>query len=128
MRASRGPLLGLFLLTAALGSQLPALIRGAAPPETAPKVPDFLGAVRPLLKAYCFECHGTNKRRAGLDLEKVDTHAAALDAASVWGQVGERLRDKDMPPGKSKQPTEGERQKLLAWARHVAQSRVDCGK
>src|SRR5262245_34478660 len=101
MRAPRGPLLGLFLLTAALGSQLPALMRGAAPPAKAPRVPDFLGEVRPLLKAYCFECHGTNKRRAGLDLEKVDTLAAALDAASVWGQVGERLRDKDMQIGRA---------------------------
>src|SRR5262249_38965794 len=76
--------------------------------------------------AYCFECHGTNKRRAGLDLEKIDTHAAALDVASVWGQVGERLLSREMPPGNRKQPPEGERQKLLAWVQHVAQSRVDC--
>jgi hypothetical protein len=125
MRAPAWPLLGLFLLTAALGSQRPARVKGAAPPGKAARAPDFLGEVRPLLKAYCFECHGTNKRRAGLDLEKVDTHAAALDA-SVWGQVGERLLSKEMPPGKRKQPTEGERQKLLAWVQHVAASRVDC--
>src|SRR5215470_12853959 len=125
MRAPPGPLLGLFLLTAALGSQLPARLKGAAPPGKAPNAPDFLGEVRPLLKTYCFECHGTNKRRAGLDLEKLDT-PAALDGASVWGQVGERLRSKEMPPGNRKQPTEGERQKLLAWVRHAAESRVDC--
>jgi hypothetical protein len=127
MRAPPGPLLGLLLLTAAVGSQLPAQPKGASPGK-APKAPDFFGEVRPLLKAYCFECHGTNKRRAGLDLEKIDTHAAAIDGASVWGQVGERLRSKEMPPGNRKQPTEGERQKLLAWIGHVAESRVDCGK
>src|SRR5262249_37314349 len=107
---------------------LPPQGKGAAPPGKAPRAPDFLGEVRPLLKAYCFECHGTNKRRAGLNLEKVDTHAAALDGASVWGQVGERLRSKEMPPGNRRQPTEGERQKLLAWVQHVAQSQVDCRK
>jgi hypothetical protein len=126
MRAPPGPLLGLFLLTAAVGSQLLAPSKGAAPPGKAARAPDFLGEVRPLLKAYCFECHGTNKRRAGLDLEKIDTQAAAIDGASVWGQVGERLRIKEMPPRNRKQPTEAERQKLLAWAQHVAQSRVDC--
>src|SRR5262249_2218083 len=101
--------------------------KGAAPPGKAPRARDFLGEVRPLLAAYCFACHGTNKRRAGLDLEKI-TPGAALDVASVWGQVGERLRSKEMPPGKRKQPTEGERQKLLAWVQHVAESRVDCRK
>jgi hypothetical protein len=128
MHASPGPLLGLFLLTAGVGSQLAAQPTGAPPQGKAPKAPAFLREVRPLLQVYCFECHGTNKRRAGLDLEKIDTHAAALDSASVWGQVGERLRSKEMPPGNRKQPTEGERQKLLAWAQHVAQSRVDCRK
>src|SRR5262249_1348279 len=128
MRAPPRPLLGLFLLTAGLGSQLPGQGKGAAPPGKAPPAPDFLGEVRPLLKAYCFECHGTNKRRAGLDLEKIDTHAAATDGASVWGQVGERLRSKEMPPGNRKQPTEGERQKLLAGGRHVAESRGEWGK
>src|SRR5262245_54492349 len=114
MRTPRGPLPGLILLAAVLGSQVPAQEKGAPPPAKAPKAPDFLGEVRPLLKSYCFECHNTNKRRAGLDLEKIDTPAAALDNATVWEQVGERVHSKEMPPGKRKQPTEGERQKMLA--------------
>src|SRR5438045_532581 len=110
MRASRVSLFGLFLLTTIVGSRIPAQEKGTPSPGKAPRAPDFLKEVRPLLKSYCFECHSTTKRRSGLDLEKFATQAAALDGAEVWDQVGERLHSKEMPPGKSKQPTEGERQ------------------
>ena len=70
----------------------------------------YVKDIRPLLKTYCFECHNTTKRKAGLDLEQIDTAAAALDRVELWDQVGERLHAKEMPPAKSKQPTEDERQ------------------
>jgi mono/diheme cytochrome c family protein len=124
MRASRGPLLGPGLLALLLGSQIPAQ-ENTAP---SPAVPDFLREVRPLLRSYCFECHSTNKRRAGLDLEKLDTPAAALDFAERWEPIGERLLAKDMPPAKRKQPTEAERQQILAWVKHAAGSQVRCDK
>src|SRR5262245_28275226 len=128
MRTTRASLFGLFLLAASVGSQIPAQEKGTPPPGKAPRGPDYLNEVRPLLKSYCFECHNTNKRKSGLDLEKFATRDAALDAAEVWDQVGERLHSKEMPPGKNKQPTEGERQTLLAWVKHVAESQVDCTK
>ena len=75
--------------------------------------PDFVQDIRPLLKTYCFECHNSTKRKAGLDLEQIDTAAAAIDLHDLWDQVGERLCAKEMPPAKGKQPTEDERQRLL---------------
>ena len=98
------------------------------PREAAHAGPSFTRDVRPLLKAYCFECHNSTKRKAGLDLEQIDTDAAALDGVELWDQVGERLHAKEMPPPKSKQPTEDERQLLLAWVKLAAASRVDYGK
>ena len=84
--------------------------------------------MRPLLKTYCIECHSTNKKKAGLDLEKFETTQDALAHFELWEQVGEHLRTKAMPPPKKKQPTESERQQLLAWVKHVAQSQVDYSK
>src|SRR5262249_50281576 len=52
--------------------------------EAATKVAAFIDNVRPLLKAYCFECHNANKRKAGLDLEKIDGEAAALELVELW--------------------------------------------
>src|SRR4051812_49130798 len=77
--------------------------------------PAFLQTVRPLLQSYCFECHNANKRKAGLNLEKIETEAEALELVELWGQVGERVTGREMPPSKSKQPGDGDRAKLLAW-------------
>ncbi|HJZ58509.1 MAG TPA: DUF1587 domain-containing protein, partial [Gemmataceae bacterium] len=98
------------------------------PEQPDPTGPDFIQDVRPLLKTYCFECHNTTKRKAGLDLEQIDTVNAALDQVELWDQVGERLRAKEMPPAKSKQPTEDERRLLLAWVKYTAESQVNFDK
>jgi len=87
--------------------------------------PDFVQDIRPLLKTYCFECHNSTKRKAGLDLEQIDTASAALDLHELWDHVGERLRDKEMPPAKGKQPTDDERKRLLGWVKHVADTQVN---
>jgi hypothetical protein len=90
--------------------------------------PAFAQQVRPLLKSYCFECHNANKRKGGLNLEKIETESESLDLAELWDQVGERLKAKEMPPARSKQPRDDERQQLLAWVKLVADSQVSCDK
>jgi hypothetical protein len=95
--------------------------RPAAPPS-------FATHIRPLLKSYCFECHNANKRKGGLNLEKIETESESLDLVDLWDQVGERLKNKEMPPARSKQPGNDERQKLLAWVKLVADSQVSCDK
>ena len=67
-----------------------------------------------------FECKG------GLNLEKFDDDAEALDQVDLWDRVGERLASDEMPPKKSKQPTDDERRTLLAWVRRVDESQVTC--
>jgi hypothetical protein len=94
------------------------------PQDTAPKAPSFSNDIRPLLTTYCVECHSTAKKKAGLDLQKLTTEAAAMEKLAVWDQVDERLRAREMPPAKSKQPSDDERQTLLGWTEHVAQAKV----
>jgi hypothetical protein len=98
----------------------------AQSPNASPAHPAFLKDIRPLLSTYCFQCHNTTRRKAGLDLEKIETESAALDLYDLWDEVGQRLESKEMPPAKSKQPGELERKQLLAWVKHVAQARVNC--
>jgi hypothetical protein len=92
------------------------------------KEPLSFEKMRLVLKAYCTECHSTLKKKAGLDLERFETEKEALAHFELWKQVGERLRTKEMPPAKKKQPTEDERQQLLAWVEHVAQAQVNYAK
>jgi hypothetical protein len=102
----------------------------ARPEEARPRedAPAFVKDVRPLLKTYCFECHNSTKRKAGLDLEEIDSARVALDLKELWDQVGERLQAKEMPPAKSKQPKDDERRVLLDWVKHVADAQVDYDK
>ena len=73
------------------------------------------------------QCHNTNKRRGGLDLEKI-TETGAIDAGEMWDQVRERLVSKrDAAVAKNKKPTESEQKTILAWVKHVADSQVSCG-
>jgi mono/diheme cytochrome c family protein len=95
------------------------------PKDSGANEPISFARLRPLLKTYCLECHNTNKKKAGLDLEKFETEKDALDQFEMWEQVGEHLRTKAMPPPKKKQPTEAERQQILAWVKQVARSQVD---
>jgi hypothetical protein len=111
-------LLTAFAYSSRLAAQTPQ------PSAIAPQAPSFANDIRPLLATFCLACHNTNKKKAGLDLEHLDTDAVALEKPAVWDQVGERLRAREMPPAKSKQPSDGERQKLLAWTAHVAQAQV----
>ena len=90
--------------------------------------PGFTETIRPLLKTYCFECHSSNKRKAGLNLEKIETDAEALDSFDLWELVGKRVQAKEMPPAKSKQPSDGERQTLAAFAKHVTEAQVSYDK
>jgi mono/diheme cytochrome c family protein len=92
--------------------------------ETVPQAPSFGKDIRPLLATYCFACHTATKKKAGLDLDQFATEAAALEKPAVWDQVGERVRAREMPPAKSKQPNDVERQQLLAWTEHVARAQV----
>ena len=96
--------------------------------DAATQGPAFASDIRPLVQKYCFECHSTQKKKAGLDLEAIATDSSPANWPEVWDQVGERLRAREMPPAKSPQPTEVERVKLLAWVTHVAQVQVSCDK
>ena len=119
-------LLGGLAVCCAVPSWITAQQNQPPPKELPLQEAGFVKSLRPLLKTYCFECHNANKRKGGLSLERFDSDAEALDATEVWDQVGERLRAREMPPAKAKQPTEEERHKLLTWTKLVAESRINC--
>jgi hypothetical protein len=96
--------------------------------DAAARVPAFTTTIQPLLKTYCFACHNANKRKAGLNLEKIESDQEALDSFELCEQIGKRLQAKEMPPAKSKQPTADERQTLLGWVKHVSESQISYDK
>ena len=118
----------LLLGVAMLPPWIPAQEKKDQAQQDAPKGPVFAAEIRPVLKKYCFECHSTQKKKAGLDLEGIAADLSPANWPEVWDQVGERLRGREMPPAKNAQPTEDERLKILDWVAHVAQLQVSCEK
>jgi hypothetical protein len=82
----------------------------AVPVQAAPGTVSFETDVRPILKAYCFECHGEGEKlRGGLDLRLAkflrkggDSGPAIAAGKPDESLLLERLRSGAMPPGKKK--------------------------
>src|SRR3954469_21548205 len=81
-------------------------------PARAEEPPTFERQVRPILKAYCLDCHGGGAKLEGkLDLRLRRTAASGGEGgpALVAGKpeeslLLERIRDGEMPPGEKKVP------------------------
>src|SRR5947209_18655655 len=80
------------------------------PVRAADKPVTFETHVRPLLKAYCFECHGEGEKLKGkldLRLARLLARGGESGPAIVAGKQNDsllyqRLRAAEMPPGKKK--------------------------
>lgn len=111
--------LGAALLSGATGTRAAVPPRAAAPaPSPAADLDKRLSAtVRPFLQTYCVSCHGKNNPQAQLDLSGYTSVAAAARNYSHLGLIVERLAAKEMPPPGGKQPSEAQRQAVIAWVR-----------
>ncbi|MGC4014100.1 MAG: DUF1592 domain-containing protein [Luteolibacter sp.] len=83
---------------------------------------DYEKTIRPLMEAYCYDCHGDEEKpKGGVNLERFSSEALALRDRNSWAGVLEKVESLQMPPPKKKsQPTKVEREELLAWIRELA--------
>lgn len=96
--------------------------RGLAQGEAAPANLRFETSVRPILKAYCWQCHGEDQElKGGLDarLARFLLKGGQSGPAVVAGNHAEsliyrRVAAGEMPPGEKKLPPQ-DLQKLAAW-------------
>ena len=74
---------------------------------------DFKKTVKPFLSKYCYECHGSEKQKARIRYDKINSFDEKDHA--LWTLIYEQLNSGDMPPEKSSQPGEKERLQVLKW-------------
>ncbi|MBW3539821.1 MAG: PSD1 and planctomycete cytochrome C domain-containing protein [Planctomycetes bacterium] len=115
------------LLAAALSFLLQSAAAFAETPEpaTPPRAgdgPTFEDDVVPVLAARCFKCHGSEVRKAGLDLRRRfsivkggDSGAALLPGKPDESLLVEMVRSKLMPPEGETPLTAKELQMLVDW-------------
>ena len=70
---------------------------------------EFVRDIQPLLKRYCYGCHGNKRAKAELNLESFGTTPNFFKDGRTWEKVHHMLYQREMPPEKKLQPTEDER-------------------
>lgn len=71
--------------------------------------------IRSFINEYCLKCHGGDKVKGEVDFSLFKTNEDLDTHYRIWETAAELLREKDMPPESSKQPTSQETQIVLDW-------------
>jgi hypothetical protein len=75
--------------------------------------PNLETDVAPVLKTFCFSCHGGAKPKADLALDKLTPHIEKN--AEVWHGVMERISDGSMPPKGKDRPSAAQVKAVSDW-------------
>lgn len=86
---------------------------------------NYAKTVAPLLNQYCFDCHGNGKQKGDLALDQWKSEADAVADRKTWQRVKEMIQGHEMPPKKKAQPTETERDAIVAWVESTV-LKTDC--
>ena len=73
----------------------------------------FRKDVAPFIESYCLECHGNRRSKAGLNFEVAVKKPGDSAFGQKWTAAVANVSAHDMPPEKSDQPLEEERQRFL---------------
>lgn len=110
---------GTIALVACLGpAHSQAIAAGDASTETRRKEAEqvFRKDVTPFLNTYCTQCHGNEKKKAGINFTSMMKRPEAGELRRQWQLALANVRDHDMPPeSAAKQPTEEERKAFANW-------------
>ncbi|MCL4694746.1 MAG: DUF1592 domain-containing protein, partial [Candidatus Hydrogenedentes bacterium] len=90
--------------------------------------PVFETDVLPIVSRYCVDCHNADITRGDLNIERFETTDMALDSIAVWQRIGKRIQNGEMPPKKSDQPTQEERDLFLKWIESLKVDSADCDR
>lgn len=70
--------------------------------------------IRPFLTSYCVSCHGPDKQKADLRLDKLDPDLINGSDADMWQEVLDLINVGEMPPEEArKKPKRSERQTIV---------------
>ena len=115
--------LGFGLALVTLGASiLSAQAPGTRPAHVSASRPEPAFQPPPTFKKYCFECHGGEKHRGDLSIERLIQQSAQTsigDHWDAWDKVVEMIETREMPPEDKAElfPTDAERAATTSWIR-----------
>lgn len=76
---------------------------------------NYKNNVEPLLKKYCYDCHGPKKAKADLRLDELNPDLINGDDAETWREVLDNINLLDMPPKKESQFSAAQKRTVVDW-------------
>jgi mono/diheme cytochrome c family protein len=76
---------------------------------------DYRADIEPILIEYCFDCHGDGMDKGSIALDQHEDLEELLLDRSLWEHVYNNVDGFLMPPGEKPQPSDKDRDKLIAW-------------
>src|SRR5262245_26493022 len=92
-----------------------ALLFGLLPALLPAEEPVPFSRVEPLFRTHCYSCHGVEKPKGELRIDKLDPDLAKGSDRDHWLDVMDRLQFGDMPPEAAPAPKREERALMMAW-------------
>ena len=75
----------------------------------------YQNQVLPLLKQYCSDCHGPEKQKSGVRVDKLDLDFIQGQDRETWHDILDVLNRGEMPPEDELQPSDHDRQVMVDW-------------
>ncbi len=75
----------------------------------------FHASIQPFFKDNCIKCHGPEKSKGKVTLHTIDGDVLVGRDLERWEKILKELKSGEMPPEDEKQPTDAERNALIAW-------------
>ena len=111
---SRLPALRSLGMCAALCFAITVLQAPAAEPVGAVR---FRKQVQPVLKEYCYDCHGDGMKKGGVAFDGFESEQALLASRDLWWRVLKNLRAGLMPPAKKPRPDPQQKERVYNWVK-----------
>ena len=75
----------------------------------------FRKDIRPVLKEFCFDCHGDGANKGGVSFDTFKSDAALLEDHDLWLKALNNVRAGIMPPPRKTQPSAEQKQQIDQW-------------
>ncbi len=84
-----------------------------------PAAVEFRQDVQPILKEYCYDCHGDGAKKGQIAFDELTSDDALL-SHDLWFKVLKNTRAGLMPPLKKPRPSTADQQKIERWIKYAA--------
>ncbi|MGI9474476.1 MAG: DUF1592 domain-containing protein, partial [Rubripirellula sp.] len=101
--------------TAVESAAVEPLAATAAATHDASDADSFEQTVRPFLRNYCAECHSADEQKGDRRFDRLASTIDSDDTLVDYQDILDQLNLSEMPPEDASQPSDAERQRIIAW-------------